>query len=199
MVIVETDYSSFEEYLDTLSRPAWKNWKECRKRNQDLRYEEVDFDFAEVSCFMEIWQQQLVRGQPIRWAFGPEHVRDIANMQELRVFRATSKVGPVAMHFIQKRGGYWECHPPMYDKDRYQDRMLGKWMWFNLINWAIRNKEMPLNLGGGPDDWQEHLLNREKYPNPKYKFAFVPEVIKENPLLAKPYYIKEWQMHLKDS
>jgi hypothetical protein len=199
MVIVETDYPSFNDYIATLSQPARKNWRECRKKNQDLRYEEVVFDYDKVKQFMEIWEQQLVRGLVIRWAFGPDHIRELDKMGQIKVFAAYNNVGTVAMHFIQKRKGYWETHPPMYDKERYSNRMLGKWMWFNLINWAIRNNQMPLNLGGGPDDWQEHLNNREKYPNPRYKFTFIPEAIKENPLSAKPYYIKEWTLHLRES
>lgn len=197
MVIIETDYPSFGAYIQSLSQPSRKNWRECRKKNQDLFYEEVDFNYEEVKKFMEIWEVQLVRGMPIRWAFGPDHIQDLDNRGVLKVFRAYNNVGTMAMHFIQERDGYWETHPPMYDKDRYENRMLGKWMWFNLINWAIRNKEVPLNLGGGPDDWREHLQNREKYPNPRYKFAFVPEAIKDNPLLAKPYRIVEWKL-LKD-
>lgn len=195
MLLIRTDWGSFEEYLSSLSKPARKNYKTAIKRNHDLRYEQVPFDREEVERYMQLWEHQLVRGKTIQWGFPIGHVEDLAARKELCVFRG----GTLALHFIQKRSGFWECHPPMYDK-KDSGRYLAKWMWFSLIRYAIENKMVPLDLGGGIDDWREHIKHRFEYPNPAYKWMYVPERAKQDPDSEPAYYIKrpECQLLLKN-
>ena len=184
MVIIETNHPSFEEYLKTLSKPARKNYKHCQKLYGHLGYKAEDF--ARVEEFMRLWSQQLVRNKHPEWAFPVGVVRDWYDKKELLVLGC-----PIALHFIQKRNGYWECHPPMYDK---KNEELGTWMWFQLIKFAIENKLGVLNMGGGVDNWREMIKNRANYPNPKYKWRFVPESVKENPDSQPNYVIRKFTL-----
>lgn len=196
MTIVETD-QPFPEYILSLSEPARKNYRYVQKHNHDLVYEQVLFNREEVEKFMQLWEHQLIRGQFRQWAFPVGHVEDLQQKGELMVFAAKRAGVAVALHFIQKRDGYWECHPPMFEKNKgNQKKYLAKFMWFSLIKFACENRIGSLDLGGGPDDWQEHLRNRDKYPNPAYKFIYIPDAIKRNPGLAKPYIIERPQCRL---
>ena len=89
----------------------------------------------------------------------------------------------LAMHFIQNRKNFYVAHPPMYDKsDKNLKRYLAKFMWFKLIEYFINNKLGILDLGGGDDDsWRQMIKDRNKYPNPAYKWIYVPEEVKNNP------------------
>ncbi len=199
MVLIETD-KPFSEYIKSLSESAQKNYKYVQKHNQDLTYEEVPFNKEEVARFMSLWEHQLIRGQYRQWAFPVEHVEGLSLRGDLRVYAARRVSQVISLHFIQRRDGYWECHPPMFEKsEENQARYLAKYMWFSLIRYASEKGLGPLDMGGGPDDWREHLRNRDKYPNPAYKFIYVPEAIKRNPELAKPYYLENKCLRLKDS
>lgn len=185
MLIVECK-GSFDDYIASLSKKARKQYKYVQKNNADLSYDEIPYDEEMVGRYMALWSNQLVRGNPIEWAFPVGTVTDWAQRGELKVFRSE-----LALQFIQKRNGYWDCHPPLYEKTpENQRRYLAKYMWFNLIRHAHRHS-LILNLGGGPDDWREHIRRRAEFPNPRYKWAYVPEAIKNNPELAPPYVIHE--------
>lgn len=185
MLIVECK-GSFEDYLASLSKKARKQYTYAEKHNADLTYQEVPYDELQVGTYMALWARQLVRGQPIEWAFPVATVSDWMARGELKVFACER-----AMQFIQKRNGYWDCHPPMYEKtEENLQRYLAKWMWFNLIRYA-HGQSLILNLGGGPDDWREHIRRRAEFPNPRYKWTYVPEAIKRNPDLAPPYILHE--------
>lgn len=163
MIRIDTGYKSFDEYLSTLSKPARKNYKASQKINSDLVYEQAVFDKDTVHRFMQIWERQLVRGNPIQWAFPVEHVEDLYNQGKLKLFQARNK-DIQAMHFIQEHDEYMECHPPMWDKAAMPERNLGTYMWFNLIRYGIENKLKPLELGGAPEN-----------PNSRYKLRYVPK------------------------
>lgn len=189
MILIETKYKNFAEYIGSLSKSARKNYKHATKLYAGCYYgESQGFDTKLVREFMLLWQRQLVRGKHPEWAFPVEHVESLFHRGELRLFQLVNAHGaPWAMHFIQKRDGYWECHPPMYDKSHTE---LGTMMWFCLINYAILHFEgVPLDMGGGSDDWVYNLENRAAYPNTRYKWRFVPEKAKENPSSQKKYYI----------
>lgn len=194
MVLIETaNFKTFEEYLKSLSRKARKQWAYVKKHNQDLVYKNVDFDRDRLDVFMKIWQQQLVRGKPIEWAYGIGYVGQLNDEKKLKVFDAG-----IAMHFVFVHNNYVDCQPPMYDKI-YQDRYLAKFMWFNLIKFAIeQNTGWILDLGGGSDEWQDMIKNRNRYPNPLYKWTYVPENVKNNPDLQPNYILKDKCLLLKD-
>jgi hypothetical protein len=179
--------NSWGEYIKSLSHSAKKNWRFVSKANSDLTYKEVPFS-EKVGEYMNLWGRQLVRGNPIEWAYPVGHVENLWIRGELKVFESE-----LAMHFIQKRDGYWEAHPPMYDK-KYNERGLATWMWFMLIKYATENRLGIINMGGGIDDWREMIRRRDEFPNPKYKWRFVPENVKNNPETQPNYKIEEWKL-----
>jgi hypothetical protein len=179
----------FDEYIKSLSSHARKDWVYVQKHNQDLKYESIPYDNRLNTAFMQLWEQQFIRGERKQWAFPESYVAELARKGELRFFIAIRDSNPIAAHFIQKRIGYWECHPPMYDK-KDNKRYLGKFMWFNLFKFASENDLGILDMGSGPDSWREMIRDRDKYPNPKYKWIYVPEEVKNNPDKEPNYYIE---------
>lgn len=189
MLLIDTN-NDFQTYLKSLSKHARKDYSYVQKHNQDLTYEKVDFDLELVRRFMGIWETQLIRGKTVTWAFPVEHIADLATRGELLLFRAIRDHEPLAVHFVQLRSGYIECHPPMYDKV-HSKRYLAKYMWFNLIKYCMEHNLGPLDMGGGPKSWREHIVRRAEFPNPQYKWIYVPEHVKQHPELQRNYYIDE--------
>lgn len=194
IILIETN-KPFDQYIQSLSAHARADWAYVRKHNKDITYEQVEFNRDECDNFMRLWEQQLVRGKGIQWAFPIEHVEDIARRGELQVFRASNDKA-LALQFIQQRNGYWECHPPMYAK-KYNRRYLGKLMWFNLIRYAIQNSLEPLNMGGGLDNWRDMIKRRDEFPNPAYKWIYVPQETKDNPDSQPNYYIEDYVLRVR--
>jgi hypothetical protein len=199
MILIDTT-KPFNKYLKTLSQHARKDYAYVEKHNPDLLYQCIPYKRELVEDFMRLWEQQLIRGKPIQWAFPIGHLDELAAKEELLVFQAIGSFDssgfPKAMHFIQKRLGYWECHPPMYDK-KYSQRYLAKFMWFNLIKYASEHNLGPLDMGGGLDTWREMIQRREEFPNPKYKWIYVPESVKNNPDLEPDYYIENHALRIR--
>src|ERR1044072_9652927 len=111
MLIIDT-HTHFDDYLKSLSRHARADYAYVKKHNRDLLYECVPYERYLVQGFMQLWEQQIVRGQRIKWAFGVDYVEELAAKDELMLFRG----GALALHFFQKRVGFWECNPPKDDK-----------------------------------------------------------------------------------
>ena len=185
MILIETNYDNFESYLKGLSSKARKQYAYIKKHNQDLEYREISYDSELVKKYMDIWSKQLVRGNAIEWAFPIETVNNWADKGKIKVFSCD-----LGMQFIQKQQNFWECHPPMFSKE-HNNRYLAKYMWFNLIKYAIENKLEPLNMGGGIDNWREMLKRRADYPNPAYKFVYVPKNAKLYPGLQRNFMIEQ--------
>lgn len=184
MILVEPiQFNSPEDYIASLSKKARKNYHAVMKANPTTVYEEILFEEELVQDFMSLWEQQLIRGEKRQWAFGVDHVRDLDNKGLLHVFVATDSDGSiVSAHFVEEHDGYIEAHPPMYDKERHKGRSLAKFMWFNLMMWGVDNKIRFIDMGGGSEpDWREMIRNRDKYPNPAYKWIYVPKAVKDNP------------------
>lgn len=184
MLIVECK-GPFEDYIASLSKKARQQYKYVQKHNADLTYKEVPYQEELVASYMDLWSKQKIRGESIEWAFPVGTVTDWMQRGALLLFECE-----LGMQFIQRRKGYWDCHPPMYEKTINKERYLGKYMWFELLRYAHK-REIILNLGGGPDNWREHIKRRNEFPNPKYKWIYVPEAIKNNPDLAPDYTIYE--------
>lgn len=188
MVLIDTREKTFEEYIASLSKRSRNEYRRVMGLNQGVEYTHVPFVRDDVERFMQLWQRQLVRGRPIEWAFGVGHVENLALRGELMVFEAKED-HPVAMHFIQKRDGFWECHPPCFDKSTLEGRLFGKFMWLSLIRFACEQGLGILDLGGGPNNWHEHIRERKNYPNPRYKWFYVPQDVKDNPEKYQNYTI----------
>jgi hypothetical protein len=186
MIILNVDKNkvkSFEQYVGSLSKKAKKNWKYVKKHNTDLKYKLVEYRRDKLKEFMDLWELQPIRGECRRWAFGLEYPDMLQAEGKFRLFAAFKGEEIVAMHFVEVHGGYVECHPPMYDKAKYSTRYLAKYMWFELIRYAIYDPEMEwIDFGGGDDgSWRRMIKERDKYPNPTYKWIYIPEEVKKNP------------------
>jgi hypothetical protein len=177
LVIIDTNLYTKDSYLKGLSKAARQ---EYHNTLLPLEYRQVDFDKEKVRFYMELWERQLVRGKPIQWGYPIERVEEWDDKGELMVFET-----PKSMHFIRRQINYWECEPPMYDKKD----SLGTFMWFQLILYGIEHKLGILNMGGGVDSWREMIRERDKYPNPKYKWRFIPKWVKDNPDKQPDYFI----------
>lgn len=190
MVIIETQkFKTQDEYIASLSKRARHEFTLISKRNADVTYQNVPFDKEKIHRFMQLWEKQLVRGQPIQWAYPVETVQNWYDKGELLVFEANSPTETLAMHFIQKQDGFWEAHSPMWDKSSKTQRHLGTYMWFHLVLWGIENNLGILNFGGGIDSWREMIKRRKEFRNPLYKWRFVPKAVKDNPDLQPNYEI----------
>lgn len=150
------------------------------ERNSSLTYRTCEFDLEKVTRFMQLWERQLVRGQPIQWAYPVGTLEEWWNRGELILFEAVDG-DTVAMHFLKKEDGFWEAGPPMWDKANMSDKHTGTYMWFQMVLYGIENKLGVINFGGGIDKWREMLRTRKDYTNPKYKFRFIPREVKQNP------------------
>lgn len=194
MILIEPKtFKKFEDYYLSISESAKKNYKYAMKKNAHLSYQLVDFDENEVMQYMALWEKQLVRGKEIKWGFGIQKLSKLHSKKRLLVFKSD-----IAMQFLELKDGYWECHPPMYDK-KFSEDYLAKFMWFRLIDWAIIHQLAPLNLGGGIDDWVECISRRAEFPNTTYKWMYVPVEVKKNPSSQPTYYLsrKTKKLYLK--
>jgi hypothetical protein len=191
MVIVDTNVH-FPDYIKSLSKHARKDYAYTTKHNRGLVYEAVPFVRDEVEAFMGLWSRQLIRGQCREWAFPIGHVEGLDRDGKLRVFGVRDGDRRVGLHFIQARDGFWECHPPMYDKEYGSRRYLAKFMWFNLIDYGSRHQLGLLDLGGGVDNWHEMIKRKDDFPNPRYKWIYVPQDIQEHPEKYPNYIIEDY-------
>src|ERR1043165_610953 len=111
MLLIET-HTHFDDYLKSLSRHARADYAYVKKHNRDLVYECVPYERSLVQGFMLLWEQQIVRNQRIKWAFGVVCVEEWAEKDNLMLLGG----GPLALHFIKKGSFFGEPPPPMYDK-----------------------------------------------------------------------------------
>jgi len=182
---------TFEKYVSGISRKGRKEYRRVMKLNERLEYKEVVFHKPLIEKFMDIWAHQLVRGRQIGWAFDLCHVQELDSRGLLRCFVAYENGEPIAAHFVEQHGTYIECHPPMYDKEKYLGRSLAKFMWFSLIKKVHEdNCEEWLDLGGGDrGTWREFIASRHAHANPRYKWLYVPERVKDHPEEQKPWVV----------
>lgn len=190
MIIVETGkFTNFEEYLNSLSPSAQKNYRYAKKHNEKVSYSRYVPNLNDIQFWMNLWSQQLIRGQKRTWAFQATELEG----KTLVFFQATENRKHIAAQFAEITDEYMNCHPVMYEKEKYAHRYLSKWMWFNLLSWAIENKIGVVDLGGGNDNsWIEMIKTREQYPNPAYKWMYVPKPVKENPDHQQNYKVEHY-------
>lgn len=148
-------FNSFDDYLKKLSKKARKNYKASRNKNLGVEYDLITYNSEKVGQFMRLWEKQLVQGENPVWAFPLGTVDGWAKDNHLLLFEAKLGRNTIAVHFIQKRDGYWECHPPLYDK-ALNHRYIGKLMWFNLFQYAIENKLGILDMGISPYNYDQY-------------------------------------------
>jgi len=194
-LLIETNDNTFDDYVDSLSKTGKKNYKYAEKHNQDLAYVRVAYNKELVEYFMYLWTQQDIRGSKPQWGFGSSFIEFLHKTDSLVMFAAMKKENeePVSLHFVEKFGDYMFCHPPLFDKEKYNKRYLAKYMWFNLIKYCIDSDVSWIDLGGGPygwrGTWRDFCMSRKKFPKVAYKWLYVPKHVKDNPELQKDYVI----------
>lgn len=192
-LLVNTNVSSFEEYISSLATTGKKNYKYTLKHNSDLTYNLIQYDSKIVHFFMALWQQQLIRGEKRQWGFPPEHIHRMNQLGIIDLFAGyTEDKTILSIQFVERFGNYVYCHPPLYDKNTTNDRYMGKYMWFNLIKHYINNSEVEwVDFGAGyRGTWVDLIKNREQYKDKMaYKWLYVPKQIKQNPDSQLPYVV----------
>jgi len=183
--LVNVSVSSFEEYIISLAKTGKKNYRYVEKNNEDLIYNLIDYDENIISFFMELWEQQLIRGEKRKWGFSPSYITHLYQRGVLDLFAAYDKESTIiSIHFIERYGNYVYCHPPLYDKNTSNKRYIAKYMWFNLIKYYISHPKVQwVDFGAGNrGTWKDLVKNREKYMEKMaYKWLYVPKKIKTNP------------------
>jgi len=157
--------------------------------NRDLEYREVDFDRELVKRFMELWERQLIRGKNVTWAFREDYFVNINNEGHMLLMAAFRGDEIISLHMVERYDDYLECHPPTYDKTKYNKRYLAKFMWFGLIKYAHEVGIRYVDFGGGGrGTWRDLIHTRKNHKNTFYKWGYVPQAVKENPDL-EPHYV----------
>lgn len=183
--LINTQYSTFENYLDKLSKSSYKNFKFCKKTNADLIWKAIPVDHSIINKFIKIWSSQKIKGN-ISGITGLQ-----LDYQKLHCFAAFKNSEIIAIHLVELHDRYYDCQMPMYDKNLYSKRYLAKYMWFKLIEHSILNENIDfIDMWGGAygKNWQDVMSNWEKYKK-EYKFIFITEDIKNNFQNQLPYVI----------
>jgi len=193
-LLVNVDSGSFADYIKSLAKTGKKNFKYVQKHNLDLTYTKIIFCPKLIDQFMDLWEQQEAAGKRNTWGISRGFVELLDRKGNLLCFAAhktDNKNEVLSVHFVEKYGNYVDCHPPMYDKEKYTDRYIAKFMWFHLIEYAIKDPEIRwLDLGGGDrGTWRYLVANRERLSS-SYKWLYVPKSVKENPNNEKRYTVK---------
>lgn len=186
MILLDVRDTTWEDYVASLSETARKNLRYVEKHNKIAYYGKVDFDRDIVEYFMRMWEDQPIRGVKRQWAFPVEHIVGLGEAGKIKLFRSMDVIGGLlSVHFVQMHeGGFAECHPPMWKKTPENERRyLAKYMWFNLVKYAIADPDIKwLDFGGGDDySWRDMIRDRKNYPNPRYKWMYIPDYVKEHP------------------
>jgi len=192
-LLIDVRSGSFETYLGSLAKTGRKNHRYAAKHNADLVYGPTPFDEVLISHFMRLWEQQDIEGTRREWGFGLGFLDLLHKHRKLLCLSATNADDPrqvLALQFVEQHREYVFCHPPMYDKNLHADRYIAKFMWFGLIEYALKDPTIGwLDLGGGNQGtWKDLLLDRER--NDGYKWLYVAECVKDAPEAALPYRVK---------
>ena len=197
-LLISVDYDRYEDYIARLSKSAKKNHRYCKKHNEDLRYSRCAFDPNMIKYFMDVWEQQLIRGQKRQFAYPREYIDFWNDHGILECFVAyvpaeNHTMHVIACHFVKRYGSYIYCEPPMFDKTLHNDRYLAKYMWFNLIEHYINDQTaFWIDMGGGDrGTWKDFVKTREEHrERTGYKWAYVPQEVKDNPDKEEDYIVE---------
>ncbi|AOY60005.1 GNAT family N-acetyltransferase [Desulfococcus multivorans] len=191
-LLVNVHDVTFDDYLQSLSKAAKKNYKSIIKINEDLEYAKIDFDAALVDQFMRMWERQIVGNRFAKWSFSLQYLQYLNERKMLSCFVARKKEKQddiISLHFVEQHDGYVECYAPIYDKIKHMDRSIAKYMWFNLIRYAVQDPGIEwLDLGGGNiGTWKDLLIRHSEGKTKSYKWQYVSKIIKDNPMAEKDY------------
>mgnify|MGYP001168931115 CR=1 FL=1 len=194
--LINVNISTFEDYIKSLATTGKKNYKYSKKQNEDLKYNLIPYNQELVNFFMSLWENQLIRGEKRKWGFPSNYIHYLANIGVIKLFAAYTEEDNtvLSIHFVEKYNDYVYCHPPLYDKETTNNRYMAKYMWFNLINYYIDNKEINwIDFGAGNrGTWKDLVKNRQQYMDKMaYKWLYVPKNVKENPDRELPYIVNK--------
>ena len=176
--------SSFQGYLDSLSKSGRHNFKVTMNANLGREYIRVGFDKDLVSHWMAVWERQEVNGHKPKWIFGPEYFEFQHRRDSLRLFAVTDGENFIGLHPTELHGNLIYSHPPCYDKSHPE---LARFMWFGLMKWGCENGVEFVDLGGGNNGtWRDCAMSHVDGAF-KYKWLYVPKESKDYPQEEPPY------------
>ncbi len=182
MILIDTHTpKTFEEYLLSLDKKGRKEYRKIFKKTKDLEFRKVPYNREEMIYFMNLWENQLIYGAKRKWVFGIDYLDRLEKNKRLMCFSAFKGEEKVCLHFLENHNGYLESHPPMYDKTKYLDVSISRYMRFNLIKYAIESDIDWIDLGGGIDNWRDMIKRRKEFSNSSHKWIFVSKDAKINP------------------
>jgi len=144
-----------------------------------FNWEAIEYDESLMWEYMGLWSKQRVYG-----GIRPQitMTREKMAALPLQMFKCE-----VAVHAIEVYGSYAYAHPVRYDKVKHPG--VARFMWFKTIEWCCNHVDY-LDMGAGIHSaWKSLIINRKKYPQLAYKWAFVPKDVKENPSSEENYVV----------
>jgi len=188
MILVDVHTpKTFEEYLNSLSQGGEfrrSRIKRLFKKCKDIEFKNVPYDREEVKKFMNLWENQIIWGKKRKFSYGIEYPDKLAKNGLIECFAAYKDDETIGFNFNERHDDYLLLHPAMHNKTKYTDIGLSKFMWLNLIKWAIENTKIKwVDFGDSVDNWRESIKSRnlEKYKHIRYKWDYVSKWVKENP------------------
>lgn len=152
----------WEEYLAALSESGRRYRRKAAKLNSDKAFAPAPFRPEEVRRFMDLWGRHF--------AFAPDYFDRLLRLEQqgrLACYAATAGGQTTALQLVEAYGPYGRCHAPWFDKDAHEESSLATYMWFSVIEHAVRAGRFEwLDLGGGP-------LSR--LPEDHYKRRYGPD------------------------
>jgi len=178
LIIPVSKFSTFEDYLLSLSKSSRYDLKKALSFNKDLKYNYVNFDYKQCRGYMDLWS----RSNGWSWGdwYGEEELQSLHDRGVLHCFDCG-----IAYHFVLKWGNYLYCNAPLYDTKSCKHAEVSKWMWAKLVEYCIENKWVDyIDLMGpeGLSNYGEVIANREHTDTSGdfgYKWKFIPKAIKE--------------------
>jgi hypothetical protein len=160
-LLVRTD-RAWEEYVAGLSESGRRYLRKALKLNAGRTLRVVPFDGAQVRSFMDLWGRH--------YAFAPDFFSKLEALEKrgrMTCFAAVEGDRTVAVQLVETYGPYGRCHAPWFDKDALEASNLATFMWFGVLEHAMRERAFAwLDLGGGP---------LARLPSDHYKRRYAPE------------------------
>ncbi|MFZ9045205.1 MAG: hypothetical protein ACO2ZZ_05025 [Cyclobacteriaceae bacterium] len=192
--LIKVHGDTFDSYISSLSTNSKKHYSKARNRNQDLNYEQIAFNEELGESYMELWSRQIVWGERVQWEIKLDFLTMLNRQKKIKVFAARNIELDeiICIQWIYSYDQYAFCAEPLYDKEKYINGNLAKYMWFKLIDFAFSdNKLRYIDLGGGQHySWRDWMRLHGKKGYQGYKFQFIPKYLKDNPALVEDYVLR---------
>jgi len=177
LIVPVSRFSTFEEYLSSLSKSSRHDLRKVLASNANLNYKPINFNYAECKDYMDIWSK--CNG----WSWGDwyseEELETLHNRGILQCFSCGT-----SYHFVLKWEKYVYCNAPLYDARASKISEVSKWMWLKLIEYSINNNWVDYVDLMGPEGFNNYgeVIKSRDHTNESgdfgYKWKFVPSDIK---------------------